>query len=299
MGERLTRLSAATLPLIVALPCSAQEVRPSELAGCYDLEMPRWEGERESIDSVFYRPPPRVRLVFDSTASEGASHPVEVPAGALPSPHPPDWTSWNPEGGAVHVTWSTGSIGIGAELEAVDGSLEGEVGIFTDEMGPGNPPRTALRARRVDCDTPPPARLTASDSLLREFPLDSGERLVLAEPLPDVEVARRSWRPPNHPVELAERVAVPLGPTEAVEVRLTRSGVLRTLELTFPEDREWEELSGLLRDRFGSPHLSRRSDPGWRECIWQTRISFLRLFRDGDGRITLTGRGLRVPRLER
>lgn len=132
-------------------PLSAQESLRSEAAGCYEFEVQHSGVWPESADSLFYRPPPLVEFTLLSREVEGR-HAIVVPAGSVPSPH--SRAFWWTVADTLHAVWSTGFIGLRAELMMSDDGLIGEAHRFTDQASAMPATKGPFVGRRVPCDRP-------------------------------------------------------------------------------------------------------------------------------------------------
>ncbi len=263
-------------------PAAAQQVDPAAVAGCYDVHLSAWEDlARLSADSVYYRPPPRIRLSTQRAGRGPGQFRIAVPDGSLPSPHAHAF--WSVEADGIRLVWSTGFMGVGARVQPTERGLEGVAWRFTDEIGPGREPlRATLVATRVACSSPTPFPVADADTLIRRVRLRAGPELVLGERLPAVDVTAPA-AVAGSPVRIDGAAVGALAGNDGVAVRYTENGILYWIRLGYPPGTDGEDLLDRLRGEIGPWHGEERSGAR-RTFYWQTRVTTGTFTRTPDGR---------------
>ena len=132
-------------------------------------------------DSLYDRPPPRVMLMAPGTEGWGL---VDVPVGALPSPHRRSMSRWRLSHDTLRVHWSTGFIGVSATLLRDGESFSGEANPFTDVAGHPRP-TAPIEAIPVPCQAPTPSTAALMRRFVRAVPPASNEELSVGEVVPE------------------------------------------------------------------------------------------------------------------
>lgn len=190
-------LSCAAVLLVVShgLASHSLEAQADLWAGCYDLELRAWHRRVGGADTLYYSPPPRVRLdttrAADPWAGDGR---VVVPApGSPPSVHRfAVWEQVHPD--TVALTWSTGFTGLRMRLGRAGQALRGHATTFID-VSPYEPHRADVVAAPVPCDAPMPPQHASWRSFPTAVPLETGDTLALGRPVPEalpLDLDRRS-----------------------------------------------------------------------------------------------------------
>lgn len=261
----------------------AQTPGPDVRVGCYAFTLvapASWDGQRS--DSIYYRPPPFVRFARSSDGESGP-HPIRVPEGSIPSPHRSG--TWRVVGDTVRASWSTGFIGLGARLVAVEGGvLEGEAWPFTDVVGGPAPERARIAGTPSPCADSVRYPLASVRRFARSVPLESGRELVLGEPPPDgVTLDGNELRS----IVTGDRAAGLFGDAERLSVRLDRGGRVASIGLRYPSGHDLERLLDGLIARWGRWTGSGAYD-GNREWVWSGRVETMFLTRHSTGRLSLS-----------
>ena len=275
----------ASLLLVVAppSPAAAQESPtrapdPRVVHRCMDVEAGPWSPAPrndggpevptrppdESADSVLYALPPRMVFTADGPPPRGDGFVIEIPADALPTPHP--YRTWRREGDALLVSFSTGFAGVHGRLLPADGGWAGTVSNSSDVAGRLRY-RRDVRFRVVECASPPPVPASADRPLLRRVELAGGASLALGEPIPSGLRSRPQGASGLH---VDEPVAGTLAGAEAVTVRLARGGVVAEIRLRYPEPFDVEALWSRLEAEYGP---GERGDGRFPGRMWTNRTT--------------------------
>lgn len=258
---------ATITPLVRAQ--SALEV--GDIAGCYDVEISGLDPV--GADSVYYRPPPRVVLDVDRREQGlGAeSRVITVPPGSIPSPHATAY--WGIQDSTVRMTWTTGYIGISANVNVVPGGLSGEYNRFTDVVRRTPRPRGTFTATRVDCTEPTPFRVSEMARYFRPIPVRGGESLELGEAIPPSLAVTPTRRPRTY--TLGADVEGALRGADGIRVRVDEAGRMTSIHLSYPLE-DLERIREWLVNTFGRWHAHEESSES-QHWYWQGRAESLSL----------------------
>jgi hypothetical protein len=238
------------------LPAAVQAQAPE---GCFDVRVGLWEPLSESQlipdgytappsernDSLLFVLPSRVRLVETEAEWPNPGNQVEVPAGALDSPH--SRRSWLLEGDTLVLVFSNGFAGVSGRLIQGPDGWSGRIRSSTDQVGFLRWGRT-VELLRSSCavDILPGVDPT---ELPRTVGFEGAFRLELGRPLPTssgIEGGGPSgvtltWPPTGQ-----------FSGAHQAEVALTRDGRIRAIELRYPPDFDMGAFLVALQASFGA-----------------------------------------------
>lgn len=177
------------------------------VVGCYDVVEGAWEPHSdrrwgrtpvsppESQDSAQYQIPPRIRIIEsdDPRAFSGMGL-VQVPEGALPTPHL--YSSWSLSRDTLQLGLTSGFSGVVASLVRDGDDWAGVARTSSDGFGRDEPVQGYVRyvsLRVVDCATPPPVSDSGVRPLPRSVELAGGGSIELGStPPPGYETVERA-----------------------------------------------------------------------------------------------------------
>lgn len=241
----------------------------------------------ESMDSLIYTFPLRVRLLEEAADRPWPGRRVEVPEEALSTPHV--YRSWSIRADTLTLVMSTGFAGVNVRAIRDGGGWRGSLRTSSDVAGLLRYER-AVALRPTDCNAPPPVPASADRHLPRSVTLGEGSALALGALLPTglATVTRRSGAllVPGTPRGVFEGA-------DTVIAESDRGGRLFTITLKYGSDFDIESLVRRLEGELGS---GERSDQ-WRGLHWRNRTTSVYVFpgseREGGSRVVLTDPRLR------
>ncbi len=277
-------LLLALLPVLGVAPAAAQ-APPDELR-CLDLSVGPWSGGAGlGADSIYLRPPPRVRLLPRPDAVDGPALLVREVEGSVPSVH--EYSGWrlSPARDTLHLGWSTGFSGFDGALLREGEGYRGRVETFTDFVG--QPSESAeLAAVPVDCAAPLPPGAAALRPIPRGIRLQSGDSVRLGMPLAAVEEV--APRPGYRMVYLLAPLAALFAGAADVELLPDRPGAVAIIRFALPPGADFDALVRTLAEEYGPP-VSRAPHPSTaapgETAAWSNRESnfVLSRYRQPDG----------------
>lgn len=218
----------------------------------------------ESGDSVLVSLPPRIRL---DPAPAGAGldsfHTISIPEDALQVPHSGHW--WRSWSDSLELVFSDGYVGSVTRLAQDEDGWAGHAETFSDIMDLLRYERP-VRLRSVKCESPPPVPASADRPLLRTIPLADSLRLVLGDSIPlTLETTQRRT---GALTVLAAPTAEFAG-SDTVVVVPTAGGVIKRIELLYPEGSDLTDLAALLKSEYAGYHTSEAV----RGVFWENRTT--------------------------
>ncbi len=265
--------------LIVVLMVGIAPSVLAQPADCLDIEVDRGVlAQHRSADSVYYLPPPRVQLRPNPNDTNRGT--IVVPEGLVPSPH--EESAWALVGDTLRIRWSTGHVGLHAQLVDNGDGWEGSARPFTDEGGlPRSRASTRLTAHPVACDAPTPHTLGTVRRFNPPISLSTGDTLQLGTRLPHpIEV-------PEAPMQLVDAPGLGFaeGSSEIV-VGVDRQARAIRLAVTYPPGTDIDRLLQTLVAMVGPWH-AHEDTYGLSSWYWGGRVESLSLSQHSRGTLHL------------
>jgi len=259
---------------VMAEPVRAQ-TPSSDLLGCYELRFGEFnDWHPAAADTVYYRPPPIIRLIGGEPDS-GGGHIIDVPPGSIPSPHPR--AVWAQSGDSVRLGWSTGFIGVSALVTRSERGLSGVLSPFTDVLRP-EWPETPIEAIRRPCDAPTTYPIDSMRRFLRAVELVTGDSVRIGHSLPPGIRTREETRRRTY---VEADLAAPFGDAQAISIRFVRDNLVGGVTLEYPDLSDPRDLLELLVSAYG-PWQGLDEYDDRRSWVWQGRAEMMSVLHDPD-----------------